>query len=121
MAKVAKTEPAFKKPPSTKGPKHIHTYEEVVAHKNATDIIAQMEQWVSEHSLLLKDYTYWYIGVEDFETTTKGLKHLKSMKAEDMDTALAVETYFHNKGMKTTFYKGGISAKTTHVYIHKNN
>ena len=101
--------------------KHVNTYEEVLSLKTTADIIAQLELWIVKHSVLVKDYTNWFVGIADIETTTNGLKHLKSINAESMQVAMAVETYYHDKGMKTTFYKGGTSAKTKHVYIHKIN
>ena len=99
---------------------HVKTYEEAVETKAAKNLISIIDQWVLKHSdLTIVIYSNWFIGIADKETTTQGIRHLHDSNAGSKDIALAVETYFHKKGMRIGEYKGGINAKTKHVYIHK--
>ncbi len=100
--------------------KHEKDYAETLALKTTKDTIAIIKQWVEKYSVVgIIDYTNWFIGVSDKEVTTKGLNHLLSRYAESKHISLAIEKYFHDKGMGIEDFKGSLSEKSAYVYIHK--
>jgi len=91
-------------------------------------IIRKINAWAKKNSTLEIDYKRWYIGVTNNEQARKS-KHKSAIggdiyfwqayNARSKKLALAIELYFHNKGMLETKLPGGTAEDTKMVYVYK--
>ncbi len=95
--------------------------------KTAKKIIKEIELYVSENSTFYVVYSNWYCGITNSSNTRKSGHKTKNdetpalwkpFNAHSVKIALAIETYFHKKGVLYTDYKGGYDKETSKfIYI----
>jgi len=99
--------------------------------KTAKKIIKEINAFTFENSTFKVKYSRWYCGITNKPATRKsGHKSTnnrtpalwKSFNARSVKIALAIETYFHKKGMLDTDDKGGYDkVKSKFIYIYKKH
>ena len=103
---------------------------DALSTKTAVSIIASIKRWAEKHSTITSDYTRWYCGITNHPPSRKS-KHKSVNEAEpfvwfEWDAksrriAEAIETYFHDRGMKDKDTKGGSSEDSKYVYVYKKH
>ena len=96
--------------------------------KTAKGIIAKIKSWSNYHSTFGVDYARWYCGITNKPDTRKSQhKHtnqadpyaLNEYDAKSRRIAEAIETYFHDLGMKDSDSKGGSAVDSKYIYVYK--
>lgn len=94
----------------------------------AKEIIKEIKKWCNYHSTIEVDYVRWYCGITNKPDKRKN-QHKNNNKSDpyawiEFDArsrriAEAIETYFHNLGMKDSDTKGGSASDSKFVYVYK--
>ena len=97
----------------------------------AKKIIKEIELYISENSTFFIKYENWYCGITNNPNTRKSGHKTKNntvpalwkpFNARSVKISLAIETYFHKKGMLDTDDKGGYDKeKSKFIYIYKKH
>ena len=105
--------------------------ENLLKTKTAKKIINEIEQYTFENSTFYIVYPNWYCGITNnpnlrkngHKTKNKEIPFLwRHFNARSVKIALAIETYFHKKGMLNTDDKGGYDKeKSKFIYIYKRH
>ena len=99
-----------------------------IESKTAKNAIEIFNRHVDEHSSFTIDYTRWYVGVTNNPLSRKNahksiLGHeiffWKHFYCKSKLIALAVEKFFHDKGMLEKDLQGGTASNTYYVYVYK--
>lgn len=94
----------------------------------AKNIIKAFKEWIEAHSNVEVDYNRWYCGITNNppkrQSAHKSVNKSDTfawveMNAKSRRVAEAIETYFHNLGVKDSDSKGGSSVDSKYVYIYK--
>jgi hypothetical protein len=98
--------------------------------KTAKSIIVSIKNWAYNHSTIGIDYTRWYCGITNHPPSRKS-QHRAVNEAEpfvwnEWDAksrriAEAIETYFHELGMKDKDTKGGSAEDSKYIYVYKKH
>jgi len=99
--------------------------------KTARLIIKEINNHIKKNSTLVVVYENWYCGITNNPDARKRVHKnknnetpafWKSFNARSVRIALALETYFHKKGMLDTDDKGGYDKNTSkYIYIYKKH
>ncbi len=95
----------------------------------AKSIISKIERWVEKHSTAWVVYGNWYIGITNnpnarasaHKSANGHLYFWNEYDARSRRIAEAIETRFHNKGMKERDLKGGARDDSRYVYVFKKH
>lgn len=94
----------------------------------AKEIIKDIKRWRMKNSILEIDYSRWYCGITNNPYTRKNQHKSKNgsdpyawleLDARSRRIAEAVETYFHDRGMKDSDSKGGSAENSKFIYVYK--
>jgi len=96
--------------------------------KTAKQVIKLIEQHLKEQSSFKIDYTRWYCGVTNNPSSRKS-NHKAKTKHEpyfwihyycrSKNISLAIEKYYHDKGMLETDQKGNVQEDSYYFYVYK--
>lgn len=94
----------------------------------AKETIKNIKKWCNRHSTIEIDYKRWYCGITN-KPNKRYNQHKNSNNADpyawvsydakSRRIAEAIETYFHNLGMKDSDSKGGSAENSKFLYIYK--
>jgi predicted GIY-YIG superfamily endonuclease len=93
----------------------------------AKNIIREFEKWALKNSTGWIVYSNWYVGITNNPNARKSAHNSANghlyfwleQNARSRRIAEAIETYFHNKGMKEKDLKGGAKDDSKYIYIYK--
>ena len=99
--------------------------------KTAKKIIKEIESHIFQNSTFYVVYDNWYCGITNNPISRQNAHKSKNGKttflwesynARSVNIALAIETYFHSKGMLNTDDKGGYDKENSkYVYVYKKH
>ena len=99
--------------------------------KTAKKIIKEIESHTFQNSTFFVVYENWYCGITNNPSVRKTAHKSKNNKtaflwecfyARSVNIALAIETYFHSKGMLNTDNKGGYDKEgSKYIYVYKKH
>ena len=96
--------------------------------KTAKQIIRLINRHLSENSSFVIDYTRWYIGVTNNPLARKSSHKSKNQcevyfwnhyYCRSVNVSLAIEQYYHKKGMLETNLVGNALTNSYYVYVYK--
>ncbi|MBI3517974.1 MAG: hypothetical protein HY062_01270 [Bacteroidetes bacterium] len=111
-------------------PRFNENLPDALSTETAKSIIKEIKKWVNQHSNLIVDYERWYCGITNHPPTRKaGHKYdieaepyaWQDFNAKSRRIAEAIETYFHNLGMKDHDTKGGSAQDSKYIYVYKKH
>jgi len=98
--------------------------------KTAKTIKKFINNHVNEHSNFKIVYSRWYVGVTNNPTNRKNAHKNTNQKepyfwvhfnCRSKNIALAIEQFYHDKGMLETDHQGGTANDTYYVYVYKKH
>ena len=99
--------------------------------QTAQYLIKEIKKWRNNHSLVIAKNENWYIGITNNPDARKKQHESKAKKenfdvsyftvwnAKTINIALAVETYWHERGMLETDIKGNYENNSIFIYVYK--
>lgn len=98
--------------------------------KTAKQVIKLIEKHLKEHSNFIIDYNRWYCGVTNNPIKRKS-GHKTKNKTEpyfwthyycrSKNISLALEKYYHDKGMLETDQQGNVVEDSCYFYVYKKH
>ncbi len=101
-----------------------------ISTDTAKYIIKEINCWVDKHSNGWIDYCNWYVGITNHPPTRRSAHKQnnssdphawKDWNAKSRRISEAVETYFHDLGMKDYDTKGGAIESSKWIYVYKKH
>lgn len=101
--------------------------------KTAEQINKAITSWRNRHSLIIAQNERWYVGITNNpnkrqkEHENKGnidgfhVEYFEFWDARTVNIALAVETYWHERGMLETDKKGNYKTDSIYIYVFKKH
>jgi hypothetical protein len=99
--------------------------------KTAQNLILSITKWRNNHSLITAKNERWYIGItnnsskrkkeHEIDAKNEGFEvsYFEFWDAKTVNIALAVETYWHDRGMLETDRKGNFKVTSRYIYVYK--
>lgn len=126
--KTVKAKKTVKKKSVSKKPRFNPNLPNAISTDTAKSIISKIKAWCKYHSTIAVDYERWYCGITRNPYKRQNAHKVKNAAdtyawneydAKSRRIAEAIETYFHNLGMRDRDTKGGSSHDSKYVYIYK--